>query len=98
MAYLKTVPTHECNRFTWKNGTGTTCASDLMGHRFGIESRIWDDAADVGFRVHNPKTGNTVLFAWSEDEYDADGDLTARVYRSHVPVNGAVIVVRIFND
>lgn len=59
--------------FTFKNKTFLSELSTLKG--FHLDSRIYDDACDVGFYMKSSRTGKLALFTMSDVKRDAEGDL-----------------------
>src|SRR4051812_24267421 len=76
----------------------TAEASDLLDLRLG---RIFDDAADVGFVLVNPRTGGGITVALSREVKDAEGDL---LFTEFTPITATgdrspvIDSVRIYND
>ena len=70
---------HDVTRFTWKDKVlGTAEVSDLYGENkegFKLYGRVYNDAADVGFILQNPKTGNEAVLFLTNVEKDFDGDI-----------------------
>src|SRR4051812_3614743 len=64
----------EATKFTFHNRAFIAEASDLTGHE--LFRQIYDDAADVGFAIRNPKTGNVMRFHLAEEHKDREGDTT----------------------
>jgi len=87
---LTTVP---ASLFTWFDDLGVAEASDLPEH---LVSRVYNDAADLGFLVRSNRTGRTLLFTFAERERDAEGDTVADVFRSHLARR--TLTIKVFND
>lgn len=83
------------HRFTWtrtRNGhLGVADASDLPA---GLVSRVYSDAADVGFRVVG-RTGRDGIFTLVQDLKGLDGELAASVYECDTIPN---VSIHILND
>jgi len=90
------VPIHSARKFRWSNDfTGSAEVSDFSRT---ISSRVYTDAADVGFICESPRTGKQVLFTLCEEERH-DGELVSETYVS-CAFGGWVPDMRIiiFND
>ena len=97
--YMKALSTH---KFFWDKERRAFSAdvSDLDGA--DLFQRIYNDACDCGFALHNPKTGNTIRFCLFE-EHNVDGDITHWTFgpiyediRKNQKVDGLRVIV--FND
>jgi hypothetical protein len=66
--------------FTWTKNVGVVESSDLRG--FNTMQSIYDDACDAGFPVLSSKTGEQILFLYSNDIFDKDGDLQVTIFTS----------------
>ena len=101
MSLLRTIHEVSTDRFSYRNKMFTTEASLLRDlNCFG---QIYDDAADVGFALRNPKTGESAVFAFEKDNIDRDGDVISWVFRpvsEYVRRNAALrnVSVVVFND
>jgi hypothetical protein len=85
------IPVYSSDEFTWKNNRGVTYASDLLGRIKGWSgSKVWNDAADIGFYVVSTKTGAKMLFTYVFDEDGYDGEM--EVYSS------GDFVITVLND
>jgi hypothetical protein len=90
-ATLKTVPVHSGAKFDWHEGVGATDASTL-GPRWS--SRVWADAADVGFVVRSQRTGKTMLFVHTGTELEKhSGEVLCATFESDSGVK-----IRVYND
>ncbi len=84
-----TIPCHPGRHFTWDGKIGVTFASDLPEH---YSSRIWADAADVGFYVRSERTGEIRLFCRGQAIRNPEGEDVGEEYFSS---DG--IFVKVFN-
>jgi hypothetical protein len=59
-------------------------------------TRVWDDAADVGYRLVSHRTGDSVVFAMDRTVRDDEGDVMAWVFK---PITGAFqMELHVLND
>lgn len=63
------APLYDGQSFTWKGDTGYVDASDLSGGAF--MSRLYDDAADLGFYIRSQRTGQVLMFHCCKGLYHA---------------------------
>lgn len=52
--------------------------SDLMG--YSLQQRLYDDAYDVGFALHNPMTRAETRWAFARESRDAEHELIAMIF------------------
>lgn len=83
------VPVHCARKFTWDLRTGIAEASDFTR----LCGRVYNDAADVGFEVLSPRTGQKVLFTLASDVRDNEGEILKTRYTS-----SSGLTIEIFND
>lgn len=92
MALNKNIPELGGRQITWTAGRnhGTLFASDI---RVNLNTRIYDDACDVGFYVKSHRTGVRVLFtALNQEVYDTE----MQMYEGFAP-GGRRLTIMVFN-
>lgn len=89
MRYSKALPSHPASAFQWKDNVGHADASDLPAR---LDGRVYDDAADIGFRLEGRR--EAVVFTLSTVLRDSDGDAYASLYEA---VDGP-FKVYVYND
>jgi hypothetical protein len=84
----------DASKFTWNLGCGTTFASDL-GLKAGSVPyvQVYNDAADVGMTLVNPKRGTKRDFVLA-DVLTIEGDIAAWKFKG-VNINADVTI---YND
>lgn len=94
MAMLAANVILDASRFHWD--TDMRLLSEEAGTcGFSRCQRLYDDAADVGIYIHNPKTGRTEAFYLDKTD-EIEGDVLAWRFK---PVNSKLeMAVTIFND
>jgi hypothetical protein len=112
---MATVPVHCSNAFTWtptadgRGWIGASEASALSCFGYNVYvARLFDDAADLGFKVRSHKTGRIMTFGYAKTEFDAHLDREVVYHEFHsvekfFHVNGTKvrapqITLRIYND
>lgn len=92
---LNTVPIHDIQLFTWcKRGNvwSASCERSDLGHA-SMAGRVYDDACDVGFFIHNPETKRSVLFTLSAQVPTKDSEIESWIFRSRCGTE-----VTVYND
>lgn len=83
---LRNVPVHDGSKFYWHMRVGSADASELGAV---ISTRLYADAADVGFIVRSHRTGHTKLFSYVGNETVA-GEVVTWTYAAS---DGARIII-----
>lgn len=69
------IPTYDGKRFTWKDGTGSIEASELIASG-PPHARIWNDSCDVGFYVKGRESTKLLVLSHIERAVSAhDGEI-----------------------
>lgn len=67
-----------------------------------LYTRVYDDAADVGFFLKNPKTGRKILFVYASAKYDDECDVASYEFSAFCPTHNPAdlldLRVSLFND
>lgn len=86
-------------KFTWKDGTATTFASDLGPLRDGTWwlQRLYNDAVDIGIAIVSSKTQKVERFILENEHVNRDRELTHWTFTPEDP-RCPVKQVTIFND
>ena len=88
---LPNVPVHQGGQFSWEGNVGYADASDIGGRYYG---RIYNDAADLGFKIKSGKTGRVLTFFFVGNKRDDEGDL---LYTEFQTTDGK-FTIRVNND
>ena len=95
---LKPCPiSSDCFSYHKTNKTFYAEASDFFGPRTLVPERVWDDAADLGFSIVNPRTGRHVVFSGEQIVNDPEGDIAYWEYVCVTPMLRD-LKCKIFND
>ena len=93
---LPNVPVHQGGQFSWEGNVGYADASDIGGRWY---SRVYSDAADLGFKVKSGKTGRVLTFFYVREARDdnplqSDGDLLFTEFKT----SDGKFTIRVNND
>lgn len=100
------VPCFKAYQITWQGNQGVCDASDLrpapayararLWPGTDFSTRVWSDAADVGFTVQGRY--ELKLFTLKSEEKDAEGEITSWYFTEYSPRGLGNIGIRVFND
>jgi hypothetical protein len=92
---MKNIPVHSTKDFAWDAACGFFIAEDSDFKHKTLHSRVYDDAADIGFYLKSHATGKKCLMLLHETCAKEDY-ITAWRYQGNI--DGQVIVIYIYND
>lgn len=83
---LASVPTYDASLFDWSKTTISEEASTLTatggGARMRLYGALYDDAADCGLALRNPKTGGVTYWYLYDTHEDREGDVTHWTFKA----------------
>lgn len=102
---LPNVPVYDGSLFTWArvvngpkvlehSGRGMVEASCL---RMQPWTRLWNDAADVGFQVRSHRTGKVRVFVMTKEARNDEGEVTHWELASYDDIDNPLFIT-VFND